>query len=121
MPWFRVCQWARLLASAQNVGKHSGACGRLGKGSSGPWRLVPPHTPAEVGAPPRPKPWVGNRCPAQQHIPHGGGSHKAVILLFPSVMLMAPDPLQMKMLGKRKMDRGIGASILDAPTPLSFP
>lgn len=54
---------------------------------------------------PCPPPWVGNRLP-EQYNPHGGGSCKAVTLLFPSVMLTGPDPLQRKMLGKGK---GAGA------------
>lgn len=104
---------ARMSGSTQVL---AGTWGRAAPGLGGWCR----HTPRlKREPPPRPKPWVGNRCPAQ-HIPHGGGSHKAIILLFPSVMLMAPDPLQMKMSGKRKRDRGTGASILDAPTPLLF-
>ena len=46
------------------------------------------------------------------------GSHKAVILLFPSAILTGPDPLQRRMSGKRKRSKGVRASLLDAPTPL---
>lgn len=46
------------------------------------------------------------------------GSHKAVILLFPSEILTGPDPLQRRTSGKRKSSKGVGASLLDAPTPL---
>lgn len=59
---------------------------------------------------PHPPTWVGNRHPT--NIPQG----EAGTLLFPSVMLMALDPLQRRMLGKRKRGKGMGASILSAST-----
>lgn len=75
--------WA--LGLAQTVGEHLVLAG------VGGWCH---HIPLLTWEPlPRPQPWVGGRHP-EQYTPHGGGSHKAVILLFPSAMLKAPDPLQ---------------------------
>ncbi|KAF6130908.1 hypothetical protein HJG60_007858 [Phyllostomus discolor] len=37
----------------------------------------------EGGTKPAAQPWVGDRHP-EQHVPHGGGSHKAVILFIPT-------------------------------------
>lgn len=52
------------------------------------------HIPLLMWEPlPHLQPWMSDRHP-EQYIPHGGGSHKAVILLFPSAMLTAPDLLQ---------------------------
>lgn len=64
--------------------------------------------PAEVGAP---APQLGRVTDTLvSNIPHG----EAGTLLFPSVMAL--DPLQRRMLGKRKRGGGIGVSVLDATT-----
>lgn len=107
-------QWAGLWASFQNVGKHGACAGAWTRAASGPgdcWATYP----VEVGAPAPQLGWVTDTLVS--NIPHG----EAGTLLFPSVMLMALDSLQRRMLGKRKRGWEHRSLHSQCRHPLPFP